>query len=332
MSSTLLSPEARQAGAYDTWQAYMNANMLVCPGPFDMLEPPRPLVLAGKRYRHSGFELAVENKDRDTTVKLGVLGAPKDLTFGTRNNLEAAFAWFNDNDVEWVVVDGDLATTELSLEEVVEVLGQAALPTLMLPGNWESRASFARAYAARADKYPTLVNGAWVRRIVADDVELWTVPGYYDSRFAHTGTACIYTEDDIKKMIKELSPAGDAPVVLVSHGPPLGRGRRALDYIHDKRNVGDPLLAKLIAAHDIPFGIFDHVLEAGGTAVGKDFAKPVKPKTWATRLYLGAGTISADPWKMNDGQTRTGIAAILTIKGKKAQFEVKTFAPRPEAP
>ena len=47
--------------------------------------------------------------------------------------------------------------------------------------------------------------------------------------------------------------------------------------------------------------------------------------TWSKKLYLNAGSLSGDPWGMNDGSTTYGMAAIVTIKGNKATYEMKKF-------
>ncbi len=91
------------------------------------------------------------------------------------------------------------------------------------------------------------------------------------------------------------------------------------------KNVGDPMLTHLIKKKKIPFGIFGHILEAGGTAVGRDLTKAVKAKTGSTSFYLNAGSVSGDPWGMNDRSTSYGMAALVTIDGKKAQYVIKRF-------
>ena len=124
-----------------------------------------------------------------------------------------------------------------------------------------------------------------------------------------------------------LSAAGGAPVVLISHGPPQTKGKKAIDRMFEGKNVGDPMLTDLIKKKKIPFGLFGHILEAGGTAVGRDLTRAVKANSWSTSFYLNAGSISGDPWGMNDGSTSYGMAAIVTIDGKRGKFVFKRFKP-----
>ena len=313
------------AAKHGSWDAYMKANRYKCPGPLDTLDPPRTVTLSGKKYTHSGYKLEVQSRDADDTVVLGVISAIKDVSAGTKANLANAMKWFEAAGAEWVVANGDLALEEFDLEEVIELLGKAGLPVVIVLGNSESRGSWARAYGDRAAKYPNLVNGTWVRQIVADDVELWTLPGYHDKAFVRQGAGCAYGPEDIQVLTTELKPEGSAPVVLVSHGPPAGSGREALDYILDKKNVGDPQINRVIEKASVPFGLFGHILEAGGRAVGKDQKTPVPPGKAVPQLYLNAGSLSGDPWGMNDGTTSWGMAVLVTVSGKNAKYEVKRF-------
>jgi hypothetical protein len=311
-----------------SWDEYVKANRFVCPGPFDTLKTPRKLVLGGKAYLHSGYRLEVQNPDADDAIVVGVLSAMKDGTAATRENVKAALAWFKARGVEWIIANGDLATEEEDLEQVMRVLGGAGVPVLVFPGNNESRAAFSRVFQAVAPSAPNLVNGVLVRQIVADDLELWTVPGYYDKQYVYQGAGCSYGPSEADTVLAKLKPTGKAPVVLVSHGPPQGQGHAALDVIADGKNVGDHNLTRIIREAHIPFGIFGHILEAGGRAVGADLSSPVAAGTAVPALYVNAGSLSAEPWKMNDGTSSTGMAMLLSFAGGKASWELRRFGPQ----
>ena len=286
------------------------------------------LTLGGKKYKHTGFKLEVENPDADNKIVIGIVSAIKDVSAPTQANVKAAFDWFKAQKVEWVIANGDLALEEMDLEEVIDMLASPGLPVLTILGNSESKGSFARVFAEKADKYPNLINGVWVRQIIADDVEIWTLPGYFDKRFARQGAGCLYKPEDIDDMAAALKPSGKGPIVLVAHGPPKGKGKNALDWISDKTNVGDDKMNELMDRKSIPFGFFGHILEAGGMVVGSDMSTPVKANTAVTSLYLNAGSLSGDPWALNDGTTSTGLAFIVTIEGDKARYELKRFKPK----
>ncbi len=319
-----------RADVQSSWDSYIKENRYKCPGPFDTLAKARNVQLSGKNYVHTGYKMVVENPDADTVVKIGVISAIKDVTEGTKLNFADAIAWFKSAGVEWLVANGDLALEEFDLEEVIDMLGRSGLPVLIVLGNSESKGSFARAYKDRSEKFPNLINGVLVRQIIADDVEFWTLPGYFDKRFAHAGAFCSYNEDHVTELGKTLKPGGMSPLALVSHGPPRGKGRQALDWVAAGENVGDETMAALIKSNKIPFGLFGHILEAGGAAVGTDMSKPVKSGTPIAELYVNAGSLSGDPWGMNDGSTSYGMAMLVTIKDGNATYETKHFPNRVE--
>ncbi|MEZ4270695.1 MAG: metallophosphoesterase [Myxococcota bacterium] len=325
--SLILDTSPAAAKVHPSWPAYMKANRYKCPGPLDQIKKPRTLILGGKRYKHSGALLTIQDEDRDQNVKIGVISAVKDVTRGTKSNIVAALDWFKQEQVEWIISNGDLALEEFDLDEVVVLLAQSQLPVLVVLGNSESKGSWLRTYRKHSRAYPNLINGTWIRQIVADDVEFWTLPGYYDKAFVHQGGGCLYTKNDIDALHQHFEPKGTGPVVLVSHGPPLGEGQQAIDRTASQKNVGDPQLTALLHDKLIPFGFFGHILEAGGRAVGGDFKSSVLPESWTTQLYLNAGSLCAEPWGLSDGTTSTGMAVLVSIKGRKASYQVKRFAP-----
>jgi hypothetical protein len=192
-------------------------------------------------------------------------------------------------------------------------------------GNYESRGSYFRAVSAAADASPLVIDMNLVRVVEAPGLVFVSMPGYYDHRFLHTGSGCIYKPDDVDDTLDALEGV-PAPRLLISHGPPRGTGTRTIDVAAEGRvNVGDPALTKLIRSGDFASGLFGHILEAGGRAVGADLATPVRDGDWSAKLYVNAGSASASPWGLDDGSTTTGMAAILTVAGAKAKVKFKIF-------
>jgi len=306
----------------------MKANRYSCPGPFDTLKEARRFEAGGKSYELNGYQLKVLNPDSDRRVRIGALGASKDIADGTRANIQASLKWFEQEGVEWIVANGDLAMDEFDFEEIIDILAASKVPVLIVLGNADSRGSWARIYRARYEKYPNLIDGTLVRQILADDVEFWTLPGYHNKAFVKQTGACTYSAQDVAAMKTALQPASNDPVALVSHGPPQGRGKRALDWIPDKVNVGDPDLSKLIKRKNIAFGIFGHILEAGGVGVGAGLSARVKPGVRSDALYVNVGSVSGDPWPMLNGSTSYGMAVVIDIDGGFARYKVKRFKSR----
>ena len=309
--------------AFKTWDAYLKAHRYDCPGPLDTLDPPRELNIGGKRYLHRGYKLEVITPDADRKVIIGAFGASKDVSKGTKANMQEMADWFRAEGVEWVVANGDLALSEFDLEQVYEVLASFQLPTLVMLGNSDSQGSWARLYRERADKYPFIIDGSNIRQIAADDVEFWTMPGYHNRRFSHQTGVCIYKKEDVDTMRRKLRPHGDAPIMLVSHGPPQGDGPNSIDVIPNGKNVGDSELTRLIKRRRLPLGLFSHILEAGGRAVTEDFKTPIRENTWSKSMHINVGSLSGDPWGMLDGTSSFGMAAIIEIGPDGARYKFK---------
>lgn len=326
-----LLPCIAQTATFSSWDAYMDAHSFDCPGPLDEISPPVMLTVAGKQYEHSGARMVVKDTDNDHEIRIGVISAIKDVSAETLANWRAAREWFKEQNIEWLVVAGDVAVGEFDLDELMGVLAEAPWPILLVPGNSESKTGFGRAYRRLSAAHPNLINGMWVRQIVADDVEFWTLPGYFNKTFMHQASGCLYKPEDVHLMTNQFTRAGDRPVLLVSHGPPLGQGSKTLDVIAEGKNVGDVRITHLIEDQRIEFGVFSHILESGGRAVSSDMASPVAPDQWQSNLYLNSGALSGDPWSLNSGRTSYGMATLMTIKEGKAKYQLKWFARRPLA-
>ncbi len=324
--TAMLSSLSAEATEHATWKDFQKANRYKCPGPLDTIAKKQTFTFAGKKYTHTGYRMEVQARDDDKVVKIGVISAIKDVSRGTRANLAKALEWYKAEKVEWLVVNGDLALEEFDLEEVFDLLGESGLPVIMVVGNSESRGSWARAYKDRISKYPNLINGVWVRQIVADDVEFWTLPGYHDKAFVRQGAGCLYEKEHTDAMLRDIKAEGSAPIVLVGHGPPKGKGKYGLDYILDKKNVGDSMINRVIEKANIPFGLFGHILEAGGRGVDADMTTRISEGKSVPKLYVNAGSLSGDPWGMLDGRTGWGMAMLFTIDGTNAKFQMKQYS------
>jgi hypothetical protein len=160
-------------------------------------------------------------------------------------------------------------------------------------------------------------------------VHLLALPGYFEKRFSRSG-ACAYKDADLKNL-QDLGTAlrkkGDA-VILTSHGPPKNDNALGIDVASEgKANVGDPRVTALLDRADIRFGIFSHILEAGGRAVADAPGSTAvidlkKRKTYKTpardSLFINVGSASALPWTMLDNSASEGLAAIFELDGDQA--------------
>lgn len=304
---------------------YSKKHSLECVGPFMPQAQPDSLTLAGKPYVLSGSKLSVQKKDDDDEVRFGVMSSTKDWAEDTQKNVAEFVAWFESEKIEWLVLNGDIAADEEELEDLLAFLGAKNIPMLVSIGNYESRGSYFRAVTAATQRFSHIIDQNFVRVVEADDVTIFSMPGYHDRKFLHTGSGCLYQPADVTKLL-DLVERTSAPKLLISHGPPKGVGAKSIDVIADGlKNVGDPSLSKLLKAGSIDFGIFGHILESGGRAVGADLATPIKEETFAPKLYVNVGGANALPWGLLDGTTINGSATVVTIKGGKAKFKHKTI-------
>lgn len=256
---------------------------------------------------------------------VGVLSAIKDSDEETRANLRRAFRAFAKAKVDVIVANGDVALDEFDLEKVFDLLAASELPVLVLPGNHESRAAFNRSFVAAEARHPNLFNMLWTRQATFGRFELLSMPGYHDRAFMPQSAGCHYKPEDFTDLgylVEQLQSAGQI-AVLVSHGPPRSRGKSGIDLAHEAGNVGDPAMAAFIAAHRVRFGLFGHILEAGGRGVTDLIAtRPAKPKKKHPTLYVNAGAASAMPWTMLGGRGARGLAMIVTLEPTGASYQV----------
>ncbi|MGC4115760.1 MAG: hypothetical protein QM765_14400 [Myxococcales bacterium] len=306
-----------------TWQEYQAAHSLSCVGPQESLPAPDVVKHAGFEYAFSGSSLKVKRVDGPAVageVRLGVLSGIKELDKATKLSLDEFFAKFKAAKVEGVLVGGDSAENELDLEEVLAYVAAFELPTYAIIGNWESRAPFNRAVREVSKTHPNLVNMDLARKLEAEAFDVVALGGYSDKGYVKSTGACLYKPDDAKTIVT-LAKDAKHPVVLLMHGPPAQKGKDAIDFVPGAGNVGDKDVTAAIQEAKIPFGIHGHILEAGARAT--DLAgKLVAPGKFHPQLFLNPGPASSFPWKMNDGKTSYGFAAIVTIKGKTASYEL----------
>jgi Icc-related predicted phosphoesterase len=297
-----------------------------CPGPLFKLPKPEAFTLKGAAWSIEGSTMRRAGGPWQGKLTLGVLGAVKDAEDGTRRNIQKAMKLFAKQQVDFVVVNGDIAESN-EVRRVFQMLGEElTLPIFVHSGNIEWTTAFTDAWIDVAKQHPHLVNMNWIRHVDFGGVHLVSLPGWSVRRYVKDG-ACYYDAENVdalRPLIDEIKAAGGT-VILTAHGPPKSFGKAAIDTadLSDGfQNVGDEALQKLILEEEIPFGLFSHILEAGGRATS-DLKKgaPLKMpmKQGAPRLYINAGSSSSFGWQMNDGSTSRGLAAVVVVEGKLAK-------------
>lgn len=316
------------AAAPADWDAFQGAHSLECLTT-DTLEPPQTLHHAGFSYVFHGTSVQLRREQPRThrEIRLGVLSGIKELDEATKAQLGGWLARFKAADVDAILVGGDNAEDESRLDDVFQFLAATELPTYVIIGNWEGRASFNRALRDAAKQHPNLINGDFARRLDGEGFDVVTLPGYSDRNFVRSSGGCIYSPDEARGLVA-LAKQADDPVVLLMHGPPRQRGKAAIDYVPGVGNVGDANLTDAIREAGIHVGIHGHILEAGQRATDLG-GKPVPQKKRVASLFVNPGPANALPWKLNDGKTSYGAAAIVTLDRGEASWELLA-APKPK--
>jgi hypothetical protein len=83
------------------------------------------------------------------------------------------------------------------------------------------------------------------------------------------------------------------------------------------------MMSELIGDLKIHFGIFGHILEAGGRASDLTGKTKLLQKAWQPALYVNAGTLNPDPWSMLDGTTSHGMGLYVEVEPKRARYEIE---------
>ena len=334
LTSLLLGTSAARGEAPTTFAEWQDTYQFDCNGPFEHFAPPDVIEHDGFRFEHTGGTVKVRRMTPRVgkKPKLGVLAGIKDLEPETRALLTRFLADFEKADVDAVIIGGDTASEPSDLDRILGFLVTATKrPLLVIAGNMERAAALNHSVLTlRKAGHTHLLNFDTIRRYDGDGVDVVSIAGYYDRAYLHITGGCIYKGKDLDTVERAAASADDV-TVLLSHGPPRQRGQQAIDYVPGADNVGDRELTEVISRARIPFGIFGHILEAGGHAT--DLAgKPLPPNKLHSALYLNQGSANPLLWRMNDGSTAYGLAAILSIDQKKASYEVlRGSKPKPGA-
>ncbi|MCG3171963.1 MAG: hypothetical protein GMKNLPBB_00104 [Myxococcota bacterium] len=331
--AVIAAPATAASGAapenWDAWLNYQKQRESNCVGPFDTLDPPARVTVAGRRFVISGHRMVEENQKGKTEVAYGVVSTLKEAAPGTIYNLKKFIQWWKSKNVDAIIVGGDIANGEDAMEKNLLTFARTGTPVFIIMGNNDSRGQFNRAVRTITWKYHNVFNMNMIRFFDGDGADIMSLPGYYDRQFTRNTASCLYKDADVDAMEK-LPPLANSPLLFLTHGPPKMTKPTGIDVIHDKSNVGDYKLTEFIKGTKgkINFGVHGHIIEAGGRASDL-IGNPVAPGVWAPQVFLNPSQGDSFPWKMLDGSTNQGMAAILRInvKTRKASYEILRIGP-----
>ncbi len=303
-----------------------------CNCPYEKSQP-EVVQYGGWTYEQSGATLKLRRGGKhEGGPVLGVLAGIKDLEPETQATLKRFLDVFEHEDVDAILLGGDAAEEPEVLDKIYGYLVEATQrPMLAVVGNTERAGAhnYAIKKLRKAGKL-NLLNADVVRRVDGDGFDVVGLGGYFDKRYLHLAGGCLYTKQALDEVVAAAKDADD-PVIFLGHGPPKQTGKAAIDWANVNANVGDPALTEVIKTGAIPFGVFGHILEAGGKAT--DLKGNVVPqKKLLKTFYFNPGSANPLPWKLNDGSTSYGLAGVIRVKGKTASYEVLRAPKPPPAP
>lgn len=291
-----------------------------CAAPLDP-GPETAVTVAGKAAKSQGFRLSFADKDADGQLVLGVLGPVNEDSGMNMLALKKYLKYFQDEKADAILVTGDVGEVADGIARVLKAAAEAKLPVLVLPGNRECRAEYTDGVNAAKKDSQAVVNLAEHRVVEFDGLTLVSLPGYHDPNYINCATGCRYFKSTVEDVIKAAKDA-KTPVMLVSHGPPRGNSKLALDAATPGENVGDPEINRAIQQGNIAFGVFSNIKEAGGRATTDAAGSSlIKEGAASKSLFLAAGPADTVPWEMNDGTRSLGMASVVVIKGGEASFK-----------
>jgi Icc-related predicted phosphoesterase len=293
-------------------------------GPFLRCAPPvddgarESFRLEPLQLVRDGHDLDVRGIERGTVV-LGLLSGIHEPHPRNLANLGFFLDRFRAAGVQLIAVAGGVGLQEPEVAGVLEALARAPVPVLVSPGAQESLDVLRGAIDKARARAPQLIDMTRVRRVRIGHVTLISLPGYHNAFYLEAGgRGCAYEAGDLDDVAR-LAEAKRANVLL-SASPPRGRGPQAVDLGRGGVNIGDPALARMLGRAGIPFGLFGHVHEAGGSATAADGATPIAAGIWHESLFLQAGAAEALTLGLASGGTVAGLAHVVEFSGARARY------------
>ena len=266
-----------------------------------------------------GLQLKVHGL-KSTLVTVGLLAGISEASEENLALLDHFLARFKEGGVQIIAVVGGLGTEAADVDGIVRKLATAPVPILLVPGAEENFDIFRKTIAKYHKQVPQLVDMTRVRRVQVGRLTLISMPGYRNPYYLSAKErGCSYTEEDLAKTAALLDEKG--PNVLLSPTPPLGKGVHATDRTRGQINIGDPALARILAEHNVPFGLFGYAYEAAGHAVTVDGAAPVQSGIWSESLLLQAGAANAVSMSLTGEGRASGTAQIVSFSADRARFQ-----------
>lgn len=272
----------------------------------------------------NGYEVQVQGIKRGLIV-LGLIAGISEPTPRNMKNLDYLLSQFKEAGAQAIAVAGDVGLEEAHVDAILSGLAKAPVPVLVTPGAQESFDVFRRVIAKKRKTHPQLLDMSLVRRVRIGHITLVSIPGYHKPFYLAAGErGCAYVPKDLELTAALLDEKG--PNVILSPSPPRGVGVHAVDRGRGGINIGDIELRRMLTEHNIPFGLFGHVIESGGNTTLADGRTPVQAGIWNESLFIQAGASEALPVTLVGKGRSAGMAQIVEISSARARYQT-VFVP-----
>ena len=230
---------------------------------------------------------------------------------GSVDNLESMLAKMND--VDALIIAGDLSDQGEKLQDVLKKIAETGKKTYVIPGNHETREGYEQ--ALKKVNATNIIDMSKQRTVEFDEFILVSNPYGDDFTYGEESyRGSEYEYNELERLLQQ-----DKEVVLISHQPPKSKGKNCIDVVYSGENVGSEKLDQIIRAEEVKIVISGHIHEAGGRACTEE-GEIVKDDEFVEEMRLNPGAVTE--WKYLDGETSKGKAAILTIKGHQAKYQI----------
>ncbi|MBN2804717.1 MAG: hypothetical protein JXR91_16600 [Deltaproteobacteria bacterium] len=257
-------------------------------------------------------------------IKLGLLAGIHDSSKSTGENISEFIQQFKRTRVQAIAVLGGLGTLHTEIEESLNILKQAAVPILLIPGADESFPEFHKALAKFRVKNPQFIDMTRVRKVIMKQVALISLPGYTNPYYLDAkDQGCSFSSNDIENL-ENFTDSKHVPVLL-SPTPPKTSGNTGPDTGRGSINIGDSEITKFMIDNKVNFALSGIIYESGGNGVSIKKFKPVQKGIWSTSLLLQTGSGAATAIELADKGRSSGMAQIVEFSGNKGRY--KTLYP-----
>lgn len=226
---------------------------------------------------------------------------------------------FKENEVDAVVVTGDIADRSQWMftntgEEIIQMLGQSGFAIYILPGNHDQRWFYEKVMEKQTKKYLNLHDLLQERRVDAGGIDFISNPYGTGKNYWLSG---YYTTDygELEQLIVSF-PYND-PLVLITHQPPLCKGKHGIDYARGMKNEGNAELDRIMRKHNVTFSFSGHIHSASGGC--DELGNYLPQKKFSTSARFNPGAVIKHMTKQGEEKSS---GAIVTIKGREIMYEL----------